>query len=149
MLPSQAQLTLWAFSSASTGGPRAQPALPLSLLLALPFLAPSFLGWTKVGLVSPFPFKGQPLIATRGQKVTERIKFRNSFIFGAFSLCFSETLTESYWKSMLAVWFLHPSTLLSSSAAAKVLSPFAPMKCLFSACNPKQNRFHGDHLRVQ
>lgn len=114
-------------------------------------LSYSFLGWTKVELISPFPSKEWPLITTRGQKITKTIKFRNPFMFRAFSLFFWDPyrkLLEIHVRSLFSEGG-RSSALLSSPAISKGHVNICPHKPFLLAYNPKQNKFHGGHLMLQ
>ena len=85
-------------------GARAQPAVPMLSLLFIPS-APLFWAELKLNSLVLFLLKTDHWSPLEDRSL-KPVKFRNPFMFVAFSLHFSESLTKSYCKSMLGVCLL-------------------------------------------
>lgn len=85
-------------------GPQAQPAIPMLSLLFIPS-PPLFWAELKLNSLVLSLLKTDHWSPLEDRSL-KTVKFRNPFMFVAFSLHFSESLTKSYWKSMLGVCLL-------------------------------------------
>ena len=142
VLPSQAQLTGWTALSAGTGA-RAQPAVPMLSLLFIPS-APLFWAELKLNSLVLFLLKTDHWSPLEDRSL-KPVKFRNPFMFVAFSLHFSESLTKSYCKSMLGVCLLKVAVI-----STPLLTAMSELHVnIFRLYNPKQDKSQGCPLMLQ
>ena len=132
-------------------GPQAQPAIPMP---SLRFIPPPPLFWAELKLNSLvlFLLKTDHWSPLEDRRSLKTVKFWNPFMFAAFSLHFSESLTKSYWKSVLGVCLLKVAIInppLLTCYEWTSCKPLPLQKPFFSAYNPKQNKSHGCPLMLQ